>query len=333
LAGYHFLTTWCVDTPLECVWEANHEVGGLAALLISPLVRLRGFLIAIIAALATAGPGAAAALDVTSVREWTVVAAGDIASCEAPGAAETSPLVQSLGPDAVLTLGDNAYPDGTADDYARCYEPTWGAFKAKTFPAPGNHDYHTPGAAAYFDYFGSRAPGPFYSFNLGPWHIVSLNSEIPHGVYAPQLRWLRRDLAADSRRCELLYWHRPRWSGGPHGSDLGMSALWRAAYNHGVDVVLAGHEHSYQRFYRLDSHGRFDGRYGVRQLIVGTGGNILYAAGKRLPGRTARVSSTHGVLELTLRAGGYEHRFVPAPGSTWTDVVPVRNCHGTPPRR
>jgi acid phosphatase type 7 len=292
-------------------------------------MRVRGLLIAMLGALAKGGP-ASPAFELAALREWKVVAAGDIANCAAPGAVETSQLVQSLDPDAVLTLGDNAYLEGAAEEFANCYAPTWGVFKDATFPAPGNHDYKTPGASGYFGYFGPRAPAPYYSFNLGPWHIVSLNSEIPHGKYSRQLRWLRRDLAADPRRCELLYWHRPRWSGGPHGSDSGMWALWHAAYNHGVDVVLAGHEHNYQRFYRLDRYGRYDGRHGLRQLIVGTGGTTLYPPARRLAGRTARVSSVHGVLELTLRAGAYEHRFVPVAGSTWADVVPARSCHAAP---
>src|SRR5918999_691083 len=146
----------------------------------------------------------------------TAVAAGDIASCEGEGDAETATLVRQLDPDVVLTLGDNAYPSGAPDEFARCYEPTWGAFRDRTRPAPWNHDYATPGAAGYFGYFGERAPGPYYSFDLGAWHIVSLNSELDHDAASPQLRWLRADLRRDRHRCELLYWHRPRWNAGRH---------------------------------------------------------------------------------------------------------------------
>jgi hypothetical protein len=293
-------------------------------------MRVSTLVMATLAVLAAPAPVEAAALERTSLREWTVVAAGDIASCETTGAAETALLVQALGPDVVLALGDNAYPNGSADDYARCYDPTWGAFKETTFPTPGNHDYATRGAAGYFGYFGRRARAPFYSFNLGPWHVVSLNSEVSHGLGSPQVRWLRRNLAADRSRCELLYWHRPRWSGGAHGSNPGMFALWRAAYDLGADLVLAGHDHNYQRFYKLNAYGRLDRRHGVRQVVVGTGGKDLYDAGTRVPHRAAASSTTHGVVELTLRAGEYDLRFVPVAGSSWTDIVPRRACHGPP---
>ena len=283
-------------------------------------------------ALAAAGSASARPVAQETLAEITVVAAGDIASCESAGAADTAALLESLRPNAVLTLGDNAYPDGTPADFANCYEPSWGAFRNKTFPAPGNHDYHTRGAAGYFGYFGSRAPARYYSFNLGAWHLVSLNSEVNHASGSPQLTWLRRDLRADPRRCEVLYWHRPRWSGGAHGSDPGMWTFWRAAYDLGVDLVLVGHDHNYQRFYRLNPRGEVDRRYGVLQLVVGTGGKSLYDAGSGVRNRAVANSTTNGVLELTLRSGGYDLRFVPVAGSTWTDVVAGRSCHGAPPR-
>ena len=284
------------------------------------------------AAVATTPPAAARLLDVTLAPEWNVVAAGDIGSCGSTAAAQTAGLVERLTPDAVLTLGDNAYPTGSPDDFARCYAPTWGAFKSRTFPAPGNHDYYTSGASGYFEYFGRRAPGPFYSFNLGPWHLVSLNSEIAHGRYSPQVRWLRRNLARDNRHCELLYWHRPRWSGGTHGSDIGTAPVWRTAYNRGVDLVLVGHDHNYQRFYKLDGRGRVDRRYGVREIVAGTGGaESLYDVGT-IANRARATSTTYGVVQLTLRSGSYDVRFVPVAGSSWSDTVVGTPCHRAPPR-
>lgn len=261
-----------------------------------------------------------------SLSPVTIAAAGDIASCDSAGDEATASLIRRLDPDAVLTLGDDAYPAGSADDFARCYAPTWGVFKRRTYPAPGNHDYATPSAAGYFGYFGSRAPGPYYSFDLRVWHFVSLNSEIDSAADSPQERWLRRDLRADGHRCELLYWHRPRWSGGEHGSDPGMQALWRAAYDLGVDIVLVGHDHNYQRFYRLDALGRRDPRRGVLQIVAGTGGKSHYELGT-IPNRAAANGTAHGVLELTLRRGGYDLRFVPVAGSTWIDSLRGRACH------
>lgn len=261
----------------------------------------------------------------------TVAAAGDIASCDENGDAATASVVRALRPDAVLTLGDNVYPDGSQDQFSRCYAPTWGTFRAKTYPAPGNHDYATPEAAGYFAYFGRRAPGPYYSFELGAWHLVSLNSEIARERGSRQERWLRRDLARDRHTCELLYWHRPRWSGGAHGSDKSMQALWQAAYDHGVELVLTGHDHNYQRFYRLDARGRRDVRRGVVHLVVGTGGKSHYAT-RRMANRAAANTTTFGVLALSLRPGAYDLRFVPVRGSTWTDSLTGRRCRGAPRR-
>jgi acid phosphatase type 7 len=288
--------------------------------------------LAIALASASAG-GESASVRIASVvpAPVTAVAAGDIASCEGEGDAETATLVRELDPDVVLTLGDNAYPSGAPDEFARCYEPTWGAFRERTRPAPGNHDYATPGAAGYFGYFGERAPSPYYGFDLGAWHIVSLNSELDHDAASPQVRWLRADLRRDRHRCELLYWHRPRWNGGRHPPDATTQPLWQAAFDYGVDVVLAGHEHSYQRFRRLDARGRPDRRHGVQQLIVGTGGRSLYALGPS-EHRVAASASGFGVVELALRARGYSLRFVPAAGGTYTDRFRWGTCHGSPPR-
>ncbi len=260
----------------------------------------------------------------------TVVASGDIARCDSAGDEQTAALVARIDPDAVLTLGDNAYPDGAAADFADCYDPSWGAFRTITHPSPGNHEYATPGAAGYFDYFGRRAPAPYYSFDLGGWHIVSLNSELPHEPGSAQERWLRKDLARDKHRCELLYWHRPRWSGGTHGSDVGMQPLWKAAYGHGVDLVLAGHDHNYQRFYRMDGMGRRDPRWGVREVISGAGGASHYEVGP-IKNLAAADGTTNGVVKLRLRPRDYDLAFVPVPGGSFRDAIRGQSCHGSPP--
>jgi hypothetical protein len=261
----------------------------------------------------------------------TVVAVGDIASCLQTGDEATAEVVREIDPDAVLTLGDNVYPSGTPEEFAECYDPSWGRFLDRTHPAPGNHDYATPEAAGYFGYFGSRAPGPYYSFDLGDWHLVSLNTEINRNWDSPQLRWLRRDLRTDDHRCELLYWHRARWSGGSHGSSEYSQPLWRAAYEAGVDLVLVGHDHNYQRFPRLDARGRPDPSFGVVQIVAGTGGRGHYDAGE-IAHRVVADEATFGVLKLRLGPRGYSLRFVPVAGGSFSDVVRGGRCHGAPPR-
>ncbi|MDQ3866717.1 MAG: metallophosphoesterase [Actinomycetota bacterium] len=285
--------------------------------------RLGAISLLVMSVLAGGGGDAHAPTTARPARAVTVVAVGDIASCDNGVDSATALLARSLAPRAVLTLGDNAYPNGSLRDYARCYAPTWGRFRARTHPSPGNHDYATPGAFGYFHYFGPRSPRPYYSFDLAGWHFVSLNSEIAHARGSTQERWLRRDLTRDSHACELLYWHRPRWSGGAHGSDPGMQALWQAAYDHGVELVLAGHDHNYQRFYRRDARGRRAPGRGVLEVVVGTGGAELYDPG-RIAGRAA-AAAAYGVLALRLRPQGFGLRFV-ASGSRFRDALGRQRC-------
>jgi Calcineurin-like phosphoesterase len=249
-----------------------------------------------------------------------VLAAGDIADCNSTADSATAELLDdSAG--TILTLGDNAYEDGTAQEFTQCYEPTWGRHKARTFPTPGNHDYHTPSAAGYFGYFGSAA-GPdgrgYYSFDLGVWHVVSLNSERDTDAAGAQIAWLKADLAATSADCVLAYWHRPRWTSGKYGDQVGVQPLWDALYDAGADVVLAGHDHNYQRYPPMDRSGARDLNRGMRSFVVGTGGRHLYplTADAR---REAGSDTTWGILELTLHAGGYSWRFRGVAGSSYTD--------------
>ena len=229
-----------------------------------------------------------------------ITAAGDIASCQSPNDAKaTGHLIRAIKPSLALTLGDNVYPSGSPQQYAACYDPAWGSFRGRTHPAPGNHDYETGSATGYFGYFGARAGRccrGYYKYDVGTWRFYSLNSE--RRLHA-QARWLRKDLRAHRHRCTLAYWHEPRFSDGTvHGDTATVDPLWNAFAKHGGDIVLAGHEHDYQRFPL---------RQGVRSFVVGTGGAPLYDV---IPKRVAAYDDTHhGVLLLKVRAGSYAWKF------------------------
>src|SRR5262245_2996558 len=207
-----------------------------------------------------------------------LAAAGDIATCMSDGDEATAQLLDRLD-GIVVTLGDHAYEAGTPIEFAACYDPSWGRHKARTRPTPGNHDYLTPGASGYFEYFGAPAGDPrrgYYSYDLGAWRVIALNSNCDEiggcGAGSPQERWLREELAANPRRCTLAYWHHPRFSSGPHGSDPGYDAFWRALYERGTEIVLVGHDHTYERFAPQRPDGTRDPARGIRQFVVGTGG-------------------------------------------------------------
>src|SRR6185312_12473324 len=191
----------------------------------------------------------------------TLVGAGDIANCSGSGDEATAAMIDTM-PGTVFTAGDNAYSDGSALNFSNCYQPSWGKFKDRTRPSPGNHDYHISGAADYYAYYGANA-GPsgrgYYSYDLGAWHIVSLNSNISMSAGSAQEQWLRADLAASSAACVLAYWHHPRWSSGTtHGSFTGAQGIWQALYDLGADVVVEGHEHNYERFAPKNGSGALD---------------------------------------------------------------------------
>lgn len=260
-------------------------------------------------------------------KDAVLVGAGDIASCDSLGDEATANLLGQI-PGTVFTLGDTVYPDGTAANFAKCYAPSWGRYRARTRPAVGNHDYHTAGAKGYFAYFGAAAGDPtkgYYSYELGAWHIVVINSNCPEvgGCYAgsPQERWLRADLAAHPAFCTLAYWHHPRFSSGTtHGSSQSMGAIWQALYDAGADVVVNGHEHNYERFAPQNPLGKADPTRGIREFVVGTGGDSLYAFGPRLANSEVINGETYGVLKLTLHPTSYDWQFVPEAGKTFTDA-------------
>jgi len=243
------------------------------------------------------------------------VGAGDIASCWRTHATETAQLLDSI-PGTVFALGDNAYPNGTEVNYTECYQPTWGRFKKRTHPVPGNHDYDTPAAPGYFGYFGVAAGeggSGYYSYDLGAWHIIALNSNLDMSPGSPQERWLRADLTAHPKVCTLAYWHHARFSSGTtHGSEPQTQPLWQALYEAGADVVLSGHEHNYERFALQTPDGRADAARGIREFVVGTGGGGAYRFGPPIANSETR-STDYGVLKLTLTPQSYRWQFIAVP--------------------
>ena len=247
----------------------------------------------------------------------TLIAAGDIASCHSRGDEATAKLLVGLA-GTIAVLGDAVYERGTIEEFRRCYAPSWGGFLMRTRAALGNHEYGTGNADAALAYFGLPRRG-YYSYELGAWHVVVLNTNCRPaggcGFGSPQQRWLRDDLARSRADCTVAYFHHPRYSSGLHGSDATIDPLWRMLARGGVDVALAGHDHHYERFAPID---------GIRSFVVGTGGRSLYPVLRRLPGSRALNTRTFGVLRLTLRADSYAWRFVPVAGSRFTDAGEAR---------
>lgn len=249
-------------------------------------------------------------------RDVVLVGAGDIAACYSPGDEYTAELLDYID-GTVFTVGDNAYPVGSDADFWRCYHPSWGRHKARTQPAPGNHEYATPGATGYFNYFGAAAGSAdkgYYSYDLGEWHIVVINSMLAQSNPGPQEDWLNADLAANPRPCTLAYWHHPRFSSGTHGNQTQMQPIWEILYRHNADVVVSGHDHSYERFAPQTPTGAADPVRGIRQFVVGTGGAFLYPFKSQQPNSEKRYNKGFGVIKLTLMPGNYRWDFVTFPG-------------------
>jgi hypothetical protein len=242
-----------------------------------------------------------------------LLAAGDVASCSSDRDEQTAQLLDSQA-GTIAVLGDAVYERGTVDEFRSCYEPSWGRFRARTRAALGNHEYGSPGAAPARSYFRLHGRG-WYTYRLGGWNVVVLNSNCGQiggcGPRSPQWRWLQARLRENEARCTLAYWHHPRWSSGLHGSDRTMRDLWRLLAAARADVVLAGHDHHYERFAPID---------GIRSFVVGTGGRGNRPFLRRLPRSEAASWTTYGVLRLELRDGGYSWRFLTLAGSTFTDA-------------
>ena len=285
-------------------------------------------------------PAAAPALP-----SYTVYAAGDIARCRHPdarwsGAADTAAVVAAglaADPSAVvLTLGDHTYPRGTAAEFANCYGPTWGRFKDRTWPSPGNHEYYTKDAAPYFAYFGARAGRGYYSLRLGHWLIVSLDSNLAPAPHAAQLAWLKGELekhaSPDSavKPCTLAFWHHPLYSSGGHGSMPKMRDAWAILHAAGAELVLSGHDHDYERFAPQDAHGRLS-ETGMRQFVVGTGGAYATPFLRFVRHSQARDASRNAVLRLRLHAGSYDWELLEATPPSLPNASPPdrggARCH------
>jgi hypothetical protein len=283
--------------------------------------------------------------------------AGDIARCypgsdvtqlRAPNgsnpAMQTARLLEGMPNATVMAVGDNAYELGSPLDYAKCYDPTWGRFRDRTRPAPGNHEYLTPAAAGYYGYFGGRSAPPlgYYSYDLDAWHLVVINSttqvyacwppeadEIPPGFPSlpvplmpgpaagracvgdiAQQAWLAADLVSHrGAKCTAVYFHHPRFSSGMHGNQYQMQKIWDIMYANGVDVVVSGHDHMYERFAPQDPDARPDPSSGIRQFTVGTGGAEFYSVSTRQPNSEVIINDKHGVIALALGDGEYAWAF------------------------
>ena len=229
----------------------------------------------------------------------------------------TAALLTQARVDAVLALGDNQYEAATLANFRASYERSWGALKSITYPVAGNHEYYTPGAEGYFDYFGRVAGKPeqgWYSFDIGAWHLIALNSNCNDvGCFAgsEQEKWLRDDLKAHPRACTLAFWHAPLFSSGPEGENRSIRPLWNALYAAGTDVVLNSHNHNYERFAPQSPGGQLDPARGIREFVVGTGGSNLQGFPHPATNSEVRIADTFGVLLLTLRSDGYDWNFTP----------------------
>ena len=271
-------------------------------------------------------------------KSLTVYAAGDIADCKkAPPAesmaAKTAALITAgLAQDnkaLVLTLGDNTYPVGRPEEFINCYDATWGKFKTKTLPSPGNHDYGMPLALGYYNYFDELA-GPdrrgYYSKTAGNWLILSLNSNLGEIPMQEQLSWLKEQLKDNKRLCTLAYWHHPVFSSGGHRSNEVMQEAWKMLVTAKADIVLASHDHDYERFVPLNAEGERDDKNGIRSFVVGTGGASLTPMFFAKSTTEIRDNTTHGVLKLNLHAKSYDWEFLPVEGQSFTDKG-QGNCH------
>lgn len=260
-----------------------------------------------------------------------LLAAGDIADCryvraEDSGAESTAKLVEQQlrgQPQArVLTLGDNTYPVGLPAEFSNCFDPTWGRFKPSILPAAGNHDYYTKDAPGYYGYFGARAGERgkgYYATTLGSWRVIVLNSALRGTAFVEQLGWLKRELVTQPPGCTLAAFHHPAFTSGGHGNNAFMLPVWQTLYDHDVDLVLAAHDHHYERFAPMDRNGQPQAT-GMSSFIVGTGGAQFSPLWWPLPATRARDNSVHGVLRLELHQGAYAWRFLTAQPSVFADA-------------
>jgi hypothetical protein len=263
----------------------------------------------------------------------TLIGAGDISACDKEGAEKTADLLDTTE-GTIFTAGDNDQDDGAAWRYDECFDKSWGKYKKRIRPVPGNHDYYTKGATGYYKYFGDAAGEPgrgYYSYDVGDWHVVALNSncsEVGCGKGSKQEKWLRADLAASSKQCTAAFWHHPLFTSaeGHEGSEP-VRPLFEALYDAGAEIVVNGHNHVYERFTPQDPDGDADLEKGIRAFTVGTGGGgDHYTFGDPAPTSRIRHSGTYGVLKLVLEQDGYRWQFLPVDGKTFTDSG-TGTCH------
>lgn len=277
---------------------------------------LLAFALTVIAILTVVGPADA--------DDPNIAAVGDIAcpstvpftatSCRH---ADVAKAIAKSKPDSFWILGDIQYPDGSLADFERSFDPSFKRFNSIWRPSPGNHEYGRPGAAGYYDYFG-KAAGPkrrgYYSFNLGRWHIVSLNTNcdmVDCSATSPQAKWLSRDLNRYPRLCTAAFFHHPLFSSSDgHGNIPFAQPFWRILQGHRAEIALAGHDHGFEAFTRQDSTGRRDRKRGIAEFVVGTGGKSSYPFAKTQPNSFVRKTDVFGFLSMDLRAKSYSWRFI-----------------------
>jgi hypothetical protein len=270
----------------------------------------------------------------------TLIGAGDIAGCaNLAGAEATARLIENI-PGTVFAAGDLAYEKGTYEEFKDCYDPTWGKFKSRTRPAAGNHEYAGTSESGYFRYWGKQAGDPgkgYYSYDLGVWHIIVLNTNCGARELggcaegSPEETWLRQDLAKHPNVCILAYGHHALYSSGifeRHARHPELQAFWEDLYRAHADLILAGHEHSYERFAPQDARGHADAKRGIREIVVGTGGRSHTLLGEPQPNSEVRNDNTFGVLKLTLSPRHYRWEFIPEKGKSFTDSG-EGSCHNS----
>jgi acid phosphatase type 7 len=273
-----------------------------------------------------------------------LVGAGDVVGCRDPqGALATARLIEKI-PGTVFVLGDLVYDATTLSQFQRCYGAAWGRFKDRTRPAVGNHEYLEHSATPYFQYWGAQAGSAgkgYYSYELGSWHVVVLNTNCDApglggcAAGSPQEIWLRQDLREHHDACIVAYGHHALFSSGifrTHAVHRELKPLWEDLYAAHADLILAGHEHSYERFAPQDPDGRADPQHGIREIVVGTGGRSHGLLGLALPNSEMQNAGTYGVLKLTLSPQGYTWEFVPEEGKTFHDSG-VGVCHNHAPQQ
>src|SRR6266540_1481528 len=273
---------------------------------------------------------------VTADPPALLVGAGDIASCSSTGDDATAKLLDSIS-GTVFTIGDDAYENGSSSDFTKCYHPNWGRHKARTKPSAGNHEYQTSGATGYFNYYGTAGGEPgkgYYSYDVGDWHVIVLNSNISMSAGSTQEQWLKADLAANPRFCTLAYWHHPLYastsgSGSGGVTESKVRPIWDDLYASGADLVLGGHRHMYERQAPQKPDRTADPLYGVREIVVGTGGESHISPTNVSKNSEVRNGDTYGVLKLWLYADSYAWKFVPIAGKTFSDSGSTA-CHGAP---